>query len=132
MLFLGLGAGLGSAMIVDGAVEPMELAHLPYRKGKTYEDYVGVRGLKRLGKTKWRHYVTEVVERLKDALGAEYVVLGGGNIHNLKKLPPNTRMGDNRNAFLGGFRMWEKKATPRAGNPLSGPIQSIPQRRKLR
>ena len=82
MLFLGLGAGLGSAMIVDGIIEPMELAHLPYKNGKTYEDYVGVRGLKRLGKKKWRRHVTDVVERLKDALGAKYVVLGGGNAKN--------------------------------------------------
>ncbi len=131
MLFLGLGSGLGSAMIVDGTVEPMELAHLPYKKGKTYEDYVGVRGLKRLGKTRWRHYVADVVDRLKAALGAEYVVLGGGNIHNLKKLPPNTRMGDNRNAFLGGFRMWEKRAKPKAGRALSEPVRAILQRRKL-
>ena len=79
MLFLGLGAGLGSAMIVDGILEPMELAHLPYKHGKTYEDYVGARGFKRLGKKSWRRHVTDVVKLLKDALGAEYVVLGGGN-----------------------------------------------------
>ncbi|MEO7143788.1 MAG: ROK family protein [Bryobacteraceae bacterium] len=115
MLFLGLGSGLGSAMIVDGILEPMELAHLPYKNGKTYEDYVGVRGLKRLGKKKWRRYVAEVVERLKIALEAESVVLGGGNVHIMKKLPPGTRPGDNRNAFIGGHRLWEKKLTPRAG-----------------
>jgi predicted NBD/HSP70 family sugar kinase len=109
MLFLGLGAGLGSAMIVDGILEPMELAHLPYKNGRTYEDYVGVRGLKRLGKKKWRSYVTDVVKRLKDALGAEYVILGGGNSKNIKKLPPDTQPGDNRNAFIGGARLWKTK-----------------------
>jgi len=112
MLFLGLGAGLGSAMIVDGILEPLELAHLPYKNGKTYEDYVGVRGLDRLGKGSWRRHVADVVERLKDALGAEYVVLGGGNAKKIKKLPPDTRLGDNRNAFLGGFRLWGRKTKP--------------------
>ena len=106
MLFLGLGTGLGSAMIVDGILEPMELAHLTYKKGKTYEDYLGLRGLKRLGKKKWRRQVTRIVEKLKTALEADYVVLGGGNIKKLKKLPPGTRLGNNQNAFLGGFRMW--------------------------
>jgi polyphosphate glucokinase len=109
MLFLGLGAGLGSAMIVDGILEPMELAHLPYKNGRTYEDYVGVRGLKRLGKKNWRRYVTDVVKRLKDALGAEYVVLGGGNSKNIRKLPPDTQLGDNRNAFVGGARLWKTR-----------------------
>jgi polyphosphate glucokinase len=107
MLFLGLGTGLGSTMIVDGIVEPMELAHLPYRK-KTYEDYIGVRGLERAGKKKWRRYVEDVVGLLVAALEPEYVVLGGGNIHKLKKLPPKCRLGENANAFRGGFRMWEK------------------------
>ena len=115
MLFLGLGAGLGTAMIVDWILEPMELAHLPYKNGKTYEDYVGVRGLKRLGKKNWRRHVVDVVERLKKALEAEYVVLGGGNAKNIKDLPPDTRMGDNRNAFVGGSRLWEKKTKPRPG-----------------
>ena len=108
MLFLGLGTGLGSAMIVDGILEPMELAHLPYKSGRTYEDYVGIRGLKRLGKKKWRRHVADVVERLRAALEADYVVLGGGNAKLLKKLPPGTRLGDNNNAFRGGFRMWQK------------------------
>jgi polyphosphate glucokinase len=107
MLFLGLGTGLGSTMIVDGIVEPMELAHLPYKKG-AYEDYVGIRGLQRVGKKKWRRYVKDVVARLIAALEPEYVVLGGGNVHKLKALPPNCRVGDNANAFRGGFRMWEK------------------------
>jgi hypothetical protein len=109
MLFLGLGSGLGSAMIVDGILEPMELAHLPYKNGKNYEDYVGVRALKRLGKKRWRRYVADVVSRLKDALQADYVVLGGGNAKHVKTLPPDTRLGDNRNAFVGGFRLWKIK-----------------------
>lgn len=113
MLFLGLGAGLGSAMIVDGVLEPMELAHLPYKKGKTYEDYVGLRGLKRLGKKSWRRHVADVVTRLKNALGAEYVVLGGGNSKSIKELPPDTRLGNNRNAFVGGTRLWKKGAEAR-------------------
>jgi predicted NBD/HSP70 family sugar kinase len=111
MLFLGLGTGLGSAMIVDGVLEPMELAHLTYKKGKTYEDYLGLRGLKRLGKKKWRQQVTKIVEKLKTALEPDYVVLGGGNIKKLKKLPPGTRLGNNANAFLGGFRMWTGSQT---------------------
>ena len=115
MLFLGLGTGLGSAMIVDGILEPMELAHLPYKNGKTYEDYVGDRALKRLGKKKWRRYVADVVTRLKDALEADYVVLGGGNSKNLKDLPPGAELGDNRNAFVGGMRLWKDEAKQRAG-----------------
>jgi ROK family len=109
MLFLGLGTGLGSAMVVDGRVEPMELAHLPYKK-KTYEDYTGIRGLQRLGKKKWLHHVFAIVEQLKAALEADYVVLGGGNVKKLKKLPAGARLGDNRNAFRGGFRLWQGKA----------------------
>lgn len=114
MLFLGLGTGLGSAMIVDGFVEPMELAHLPYKNGKTYEDYVGIRGLERLGRKKWELHVGRVVQQLRDALQAEDVVLGGGNVKKLKQLPPGTRMGDNKNAFTGGFRMWEGESHGRA------------------
>jgi polyphosphate glucokinase len=109
MLFLGLGTGLGTTMIVDGIVEPMEIGHLPYRK-RTYEDYVGVRGLKRVGKKKWRAYVADVVERLSAALEPDYVVLGGGNAAELKELPPNCRLGDNANAFAGGFRLWDEGA----------------------
>ena len=108
MLFLGLGAGLGSAMIVDGTLVPMELGHLPYKNEKTYEEYVGVAGLKRLGRKKWRRHVFDVVERLNNALEADYVVLGGGNVNRIKNLPPATRRGNNRNAFIGGFRLWEK------------------------
>jgi predicted NBD/HSP70 family sugar kinase len=107
MLFLGLGTGLGSALIVDGVLQPLELAHLPYKKGRTYEDYIGLRGLERSGRKKWRRHVSEVVEELKAALDAEYVVLGGGNAKLLKKLPPGARRGDNSNAFTGGFRLWQ-------------------------
>src|SRR6202040_2252537 len=107
MLFLGLGTGLGSAMIVDGIVEPMELGHLPYKKA-TFEDYVGIRGLKKYGKKKWRNLVTDVVKRLVAALEPDDVVLGGGNVKKLKKLPSGCRAGDNDNAFLGGFRLWQK------------------------
>jgi polyphosphate glucokinase len=123
MLFLGLGTGLGSAMIVDGILEPMELAHLPYKKGRTYEDYVGLRGLKRLGKKKWRRQVTDVVTQLKAALEADYVVLGGGNAKLLKKLPPGARLGDNNNAFRGGFRLWEGS---------DGRVARRPKRKRLR
>jgi polyphosphate glucokinase len=107
MLFLGLGTGLGSAMIADGVMEPMELAHLPYRKA-TFEDYVGIRGLERLGKKKWRRAVADVVDRLRAALEPDYVVLGGGNVKKLKELPPKCRAGDNVNAFVGGFRLWQR------------------------
>jgi polyphosphate glucokinase len=110
MLFLGLGTGLGSAMIVDGIIEPMELAHLPYKKG-TYEDYVGERGLLRLGKKKWRQCVEDVVQRLAAALEPDEVVLGGGNVKKLKEMPPGCREGSNANAFLGGYRLWDDAAT---------------------
>jgi polyphosphate glucokinase len=107
MLFLGLGTGLGSAMVVDGIVEPMELGHLPYRKGRTYEDYLGLRGLKRLGKKRWRHHVTVVVGLLRAALEPDDVVIGGGNAKKLNELPPGCRLGDNANAFTGGFELWK-------------------------
>jgi polyphosphate glucokinase len=106
LLFLGLGTGLGSTLIVDGIVEPMELGHLPYRK-LTFEDYVGIRGLKRLGKKRWRRAVFDVVERLAAALEPDEIVLGGGNVKKLKTLPPGCREGDNANAFKGGFRLWQ-------------------------
>ncbi|HEY5040472.1 MAG TPA: ROK family protein [Verrucomicrobiae bacterium] len=109
MLFLGLGTGLGSAMIVNGLLEPMELAHLPYKKA-TYEDYVGIRGLKKHGKKKWRKHVADVVQRLVAALEPDDVVLGGGNVNNLKILPLGCRVGNNANAFRGGFRLWQETA----------------------
>jgi len=108
MLFLGLGTGLGSALIVDNVLEPLELAHLPYKKGRSYEDYVGLAGLKRRGKKRWQHHVAEVVQQLKAAMQVDYVVLGGGNARLLKKLPQGTRLGSNRDAFQGGYRLWKK------------------------
>ena len=115
LLFLGLGTGLGTTMVVNGAVEPMELGHLPYKKA-TYEDYVGLRGLEKYGKKKWRQYVEDVVARLIAALQPDDVVLGGGNVKELKKLPKGCRAGDNANAFVGGFRLWEGPAD-RASTP---------------
>ena len=106
MLFLGLGTGLGSAMIVDGVVEPMELGHLPYKKG-TFEDYVGARGLERVGKKQWRKLVEDVIARLVAATEPQDVVIGGGNLAHLKKLPNGCRAGSNEFAFIGGFRMWD-------------------------
>jgi predicted NBD/HSP70 family sugar kinase len=106
MLFLGLGTGLGSALVTGGRVAPLELAHLPYRRGE-YEDYVGLRGLEKFGKKKWRKHVANVVALLKEAMVADYVVLGGGQTKLLKELPPGCRRGDNFNAFKGGKRVWE-------------------------
>jgi polyphosphate glucokinase len=131
MLFLGLGTGLGSAMILNGVIAPMELGHLPYRKDHSYEEFVGIAGLTRLGKKRWREAVFDVVQRLRVALEVEYVVLGGGNLGKLKELPPGTRAGDNTNAFTGGFRLWnaepwasdlEHSATPH--RPRRSPISS--------
>lgn len=110
MLFLGLGTGLGSAMIVEGKLEPMELAHLPYKKGKSFEEFVGEAGLERLGRKRWQKEVFEVVRTLTEVLEPEYVVLGGGNVRKLKALPPGAREGDNRNALLGGLRLWAEGA----------------------
>jgi polyphosphate glucokinase len=107
MLFLGLGTGLGTVLIIEGVVAPMELGHLRYKKGLTFEDYVGARGLRRLGKKRWRSMVAEVVRELSAALLPDYVVLGGGNAKQLKELPPNCRFGANTNAFVGGFRLWQ-------------------------
>jgi len=121
MLFLGLGTGLGSAMVIDGHVEPMELAHLPYKKRGTYEDYVGRRALEHLGKKKWRREVAAVVELLRAALQADYVVLGGGNASKLKELPAGARLGANANAFLGGFRLWDAAATPQPSSAVQRP-----------
>ena len=112
MLFLGLGTGLGTALVVDGIVEPMELGHLPYKKA-TYEDYVGLRGLQKRGKKKWRRDVADVVECMSAALEPDDIVLGGGNSKKLKELPPRCRLGDNSHAFIGGFRLWDDhKAKP--------------------
>jgi polyphosphate glucokinase len=108
MLFLGLGTGLGSTLVLDGIVLPLELAHLPYRKGRTYEEYVGNAGLLRLGEKKWHEHVLKVVNLLKNALIAEYVVLGGGNVRLIKKLPAGIERGANSNAFTGGLRMWRE------------------------
>jgi polyphosphate glucokinase len=107
MLFLGLGTGLGSALIVDGVLEPMELAHLPYKKGRTYEDYVGLRGLEKLGRKRWRKVVEDVVAQLAAVLEADSVVLGGGNAQLLDEAPAGTRIGANDNAFRGGFLLWK-------------------------
>jgi predicted NBD/HSP70 family sugar kinase len=107
MLFIGLGTGLGCAFIDNGVLEPMEMGHLPYRK-KTFEDYVGQRGLDKYGKKRWRKYVDDVVARLTAALEPDDVVIGGGNVKHVAELPPGARRGDNANAFVGGFRLWEK------------------------
>jgi hypothetical protein len=116
MLFLGLGTGLGSAVIYDGVLDPLELAHLPYKKGLTYEDFVGLRGLERLGKKKWRKEVFYVATKLQHAMEADYVVFGGGNSRLLKDLPKEFRLGDNDNSFIGGFRLWD----PRYAKKLHG------------
>src|SRR5437868_420581 len=108
MLFIGLGTGMGSALVIDGLVAPLELAHLPYKKA-TFEDYVGRRGLERLGKKRWQQAVEDAVARLQAAMVADSVVLGGGNAKKLKRLPPGAKLGDNINAFRGGFRLWEDK-----------------------
>src|SRR5262245_28588088 len=120
MLFLGLGTGLGSALIIDGLIQPLELAHLPFRK-KTFEEYVSARALERDGKKKWRKTVFEVVERLSAAVEADYVVIGGGGAGDLDELPPNARRGDNRQAFVGGFRLWQEEwslTSPRLQLPM--------------
>jgi polyphosphate glucokinase len=130
MLFLGLGTGLGSAMIVDGIVEPMELGHLPYKKS-TYEDYVGNRGLDRVGKKRWRKLVEDVVERLVAALEPQDVVIGGGNVIHVKKLPRGCRAGNNAHAFIGAFRMWnDAHGTIRRRRKKTGPFVS--RKRRIR
>jgi len=106
MLFLGLGTGLGTALVDDGVLLPFELGHLPYREGKTFEDYLGVRGLQRLGHVKWQRHVALVSEILRRALVADHVVLGGGNVKKMQRMPPHARRGDNINAFRGGYRVW--------------------------
>jgi polyphosphate glucokinase len=108
MLFLGLGTGLGTTLIIDGVVAPLEIGHLPYKKGRSFEDYVGNAGLERIGKKKWRVVVADVVARLRHAFIADYVVLGGGNVKKLDELPPDCRAGDNTRAFIGGARLWKE------------------------
>ncbi len=115
MLFLGLGTGLGSAMIVEGIPEPMELGHLPYRDGRTFEDFAGAAGLKRLGKKKWRQEVADIVKHFVAALEPDYVILGGGNAEKLGRLPRKARLGNNADAFKGGFRLWDKSRGERFG-----------------
>jgi polyphosphate glucokinase len=121
MLFLGLGTGLGAALIFDRVVEPMELSHLPYRKKRTYEEYLGKAGLAKLGRKKWERAVFDITERLRAAFEVDDVVLGGGNAQKLKELPPGTRLGDNANAFTGAFRLWLEpgwvQPTPRGRSP---------------
>jgi polyphosphate glucokinase len=124
MLFLGLGTGLGVTLIIDGVIEPTELGHVSYRKGLSYEDYLGERGRRLRGNKKWRQSVHDVVEQLRRAFEVDYVVLGGGNAARLKELPAGARLGDNRNAFLGGLRLWRRRggrllpddAAPRSGS----------------
>ena len=112
MLFLGLGTGLGGTLIIDGVIEPMELGHMPYKHGRTYEDHVGERGRLRMGTKKWRKVVRAVVDQLSKVLEVDYVVIGGGNAKRLKTLAANERLGDNNNAFVGGLRQWESKGHP--------------------
>jgi polyphosphate glucokinase len=107
MLFLGLGTGLGSTMIHDGALIPLELAHLPYRDGESYESWVGNAGMHELGKKHWRKHVREIIDLFMAALQVDYVVLGGGNARHMKELPKYVRRGSNANAFKGGFRLWQ-------------------------
>ncbi|MDB6090578.1 MAG: polyphosphate glucokinase [Gammaproteobacteria bacterium] len=112
MLFLGLGTGLGATLVLDGIVEPMELGHMPYKHGRSYENYVGARGLRRLGLKKWRKVVRDIIDQLKTALEADYVVLGGGNAEWLKTLPRGVRLGDNSNAMTGGQLLWRESEAP--------------------
>ena len=118
MLFLGLGTGLGSALVFEGVLASLELAHLPYRKGRTYEDYVGRRGYERMGRRRWQRHVEKVAAILQHALQAEYVVLGGGQTKLLKNLPPGTRLGSNANAITGGLRLWNDSQRDRDGHPF--------------
>ncbi len=119
MLFLGLGTGLGSALIVDGMIAPMELGHLHHARDCTYEDVVGNDARRRLGKKKWRRKVRHVVKNLRDALLPDYVILGGGNAKKLKRLPPGTRYGDNAHAFRGGFRLWDSDLPAAVPDPAA-------------
>ena len=110
MLFMGLGTGLGTAMVVDDSVLPLEMGQMPYMEGESFEYFVGTAGIKMLGKKQWEACVHDVTARLKAGLLADYIVLGGGNAKKLKELPPGTRLGKNQNAFVGGLRLWEGRA----------------------
>jgi predicted NBD/HSP70 family sugar kinase len=125
MLFLGLGTGLGTTLIIDGYVEPMELGHMPYKNNRTFEDYVGERGRLRMGTGKWRKVVRQVVDQLCKALEVDYVVVGGGNAKRLKRLADNEFLGDNDNAFVGGLRLWECDAHPLRVNPQRSDLKSV-------
>ena len=126
MLFLGLGTGLGSAFVAEGQLEPLELAHLPYRNNRTYEDYVGLRGLKRLGRKKWQRHVERVIDLLKHGLQADYVMLGGGNTKKLKTLPDGVRLGNNSHAILGGIRIWDTTVSEASDKGAAKPSASAP------
>jgi polyphosphate glucokinase len=128
MMFLGLGTGLGTALVVDGTVVPMELGHLSYKQA-TYEDYLGLKGLERLGITKWRTFVREVVARLIPALELDDVVIGGGNVNKLDKLPPGCRAGDNALAFRGGFLLWDKDGGRKQHKPVQKTVRIAKARR---
>jgi polyphosphate glucokinase len=127
MLFFGLGTGLGTALVVNGIAESREIAHLPYKKG-TYEDYVGIHGRKRLGRKKWRKYVREIVAGFVSRIHADDIVLGGGEVKNLRKLPKGCRAGENANAFLGGFRLWQELSNE--GKPRAKVVKLLPRRQK--
>src|SRR6516164_405583 len=127
MLFIGLGTGLGATLIIDGVVEPTEVGHMPYKHGRTFEDYAGERGRERLGNRRWRKVVREVITDLRAAFAADYIVLGGGNAARLKKLPAGVRLGGNLHAFTGGLRLWD----PHSGifTSASAAVREARQRR---
>ena len=125
MLFLGLGTGLGTALIIDGYVEPMELGHMPYKNGRTFEDYVGERGRLRMGTKRWRKAVRQVVDQLRKALEVDYVVVGGGNAKRMKRLADNERLGDNDNAFIGGLRLWRSDEHPLRVHPQRSDLKPV-------
>jgi polyphosphate glucokinase len=126
MLFLGVGTGLGSAMITEGIVVPLELAHLPYKKGKTYEEFVGKEGLDELGKKRWRKAVIDIITRLKAALVCDYVLLGGGNAKMMKYLPPHVILGDNGNAVTGGIRLWQSAEERKVSSAIANSFGDDP------
>jgi polyphosphate glucokinase len=126
MLFFGLGTGLGTALVIDGKAESREIAHLPY-KDSTFENYVGVHAQKRLGKKKWRRHVDKIIAAFRDRIHPDDIVLGGGEVKRLKKLPKGCRAGDNANAFLGGFRLWEE---PSAEEPAAKVLKMLPKKQK--